>query len=74
MSVSFLISQAKGVQKVIDENSAEIEVLDQKIGDGDHIFNIQRGVTKSFIFRQSSLEYLCNEENGIAKLQFHFFI
>ena len=44
MSVSFLISQAKGVQKVIDENSAEIEVLDQKIGDGDHIFNIQRGL------------------------------
>ena len=44
MSVSFLISQAKSVQKVIDENSAEIEVLDQKIGDGDHIFNIQRGL------------------------------
>ena len=44
MSVSFLISQVKGVQKVIDENSAEIEVLDQKIGDGDHIFNIQRGL------------------------------
>ena len=44
MSVSFLISQAKGVQKVIDENSAEIEVLDQEIGDGDHIFNIQRGL------------------------------
>ena len=31
MSVSFLISQAKSVQKVIDENSAEIEVLDQKL-------------------------------------------
>jgi hypothetical protein len=30
MSVSFLISQAKSVQKVIDENSAEIELLDQK--------------------------------------------
>ena len=44
MSVSFLISQAKSIQKVIDENSAEIEVLDQKIGDGDHIFNIQRGL------------------------------
>ena len=44
MSVNFLISQAKSVQKVIDENSAEIEVLDQKIGDGDHIFNIQRGL------------------------------
>ena len=44
MSVSFLISQAKNIQKVIDENAKEIEALDQNIGDGDHIFNIQRGL------------------------------
>ena len=44
MSVSFLISQAKNIQKVIDENAAEIEALDQNIGDGDHIFNVQRGL------------------------------
>ena len=44
MSVSFLISQAKNIQKVIDENAKEIETLDQNIGDGDHIFNIQRGL------------------------------
>ena len=44
MSVNFLISQAKNIQIVIDENASEIEVLDQKIGDGDHIFNIQRGL------------------------------
>ena len=44
MSVNFLISQAKNIQKVIDENASEIESLDQKIGDGDHIFNIQRGI------------------------------
>ena len=40
MSVNFLISQAKNIQIVIDENAAEIEALDQNIGDGDHIFNV----------------------------------
>ena len=44
MSVNFLISQAKIIQKVIDENASEIEKLDQNIGDGDHIFNVQRGL------------------------------
>ena len=44
MSVNFLISQAKNIQKIIDENASEIEALDQNIGDGDHIFNIQRGL------------------------------
>ena len=44
MSASFLISQAKNIQIVIDENAAEIEALDQNIGDGDHIFNVQRGL------------------------------
>ena len=44
MSVNFLISQAKNIQIVIDENAKEIEALDQNIGDGDHIFNIQRGL------------------------------
>ena len=44
MSVNFLISQAKNIQIVIDENAVEIEALDQNIGDGDHIFNVQRGL------------------------------
>ena len=44
MSVNFLISQAKNIQIVIDENAPEIEALDQNIGDGDHIFNVQRGL------------------------------
>lgn len=44
MSVNFLISQAKSIQKVIDANASEIEKLDQNIGDGDHIFNVQRGL------------------------------
>ena len=44
MSVNFLTSQAKIIQKVIDANASEIEKLDQNIGDGDHIFNVQRGL------------------------------
>jgi len=44
MSVEFLISQAKLIQEVIDINAIEIEKLDQEIGDGDHIFNVQRGI------------------------------
>ena len=44
MSVNFLIETAKKIQIVINDNSSEIEKLDQEIGDGDHIFNIQRGI------------------------------
>ena len=44
MSVNFLIQKAKEIQVVIDANAAEIEKLDQEIGDGDHIFNVQRGI------------------------------
>ena len=31
----------------IDAHKEEIEKLDQEIGDGDHIFNIQRGINES---------------------------
>ena len=31
----------------IDNHKEEIEKLDQEIGDGDHIFNIQRGIKES---------------------------
>ena len=44
MSIKFLISQAKLIQEVIDAHASEIEKLDQEIGDGDHIFNVQRGI------------------------------
>ena len=44
MSVDFLIKRAKEIQVVIDNNAPEIEKLDQEIGDGDHIFNVQRGI------------------------------
>ena len=44
MSIDFLIQRAKEIQVVIDNNAPEIEKLDQEIGDGDHIFNVQRGI------------------------------
>ena len=44
MSVDFLMKRAKDIQLTIDNNASEIEKLDQEIGDGDHIFNIQRGI------------------------------
>ena len=44
MSANFLIQKAKEIQIVIDANASEIEKLDQEIGDGDHIFNVQRGI------------------------------
>ncbi|MDC3063126.1 dihydroxyacetone kinase subunit DhaL [Alphaproteobacteria bacterium] len=44
MSVDFLIKKAKDIQLTIDSNASEIEKLDQEIGDGDHIFNVQRGI------------------------------
>ena len=44
MSVDFLIKRAKDIQLIIDSNASEIEKLDQEIGDGDHIFNVQGGI------------------------------
>tara|TARA_B100001057_G_scaffold170270_1_gene171044 strand:- start:213 stop:842 length:630 start_codon:yes stop_codon:yes gene_type:complete len=44
MSIDFLIQRAREIQVVIDDNASEIEKLDQEIGDGDHIFNVQRGI------------------------------
>ena len=44
MGTDFLIKNAKEIHVVIDNNASEIEKLDQEIGDGDHIFNVQRGI------------------------------
>ena len=35
------------IKVLIDQHKDEIEKLDQEIGDGDHIFNIQRGIKES---------------------------
>ena len=57
MSINFLIQRAKEIQVVIDDNALEIEKLDQEIGDGDHIFNVQRGI-KLVIELESSIKDL----------------
>ena len=44
LGTDFLIKNAKEIQAVINNNAPEIEKLDQEIGDGDHIFNVQRGI------------------------------
>ncbi len=44
LGTDFLIKNAKEIKVVIDNNAPEIEKLDQEIGDGDHIFNVQRGI------------------------------
>ena len=35
------------IKNSIDQHKDEIEKLDQEIGDGDHIFNIQRGINEA---------------------------
>ena len=35
------------IKLIIEYHKQEIEKLDQEIGDGDHIFNIQRGIKES---------------------------
>ena len=35
----------EAVKKVIDDNSDEVTALDQAIGDGDHVVNLQRGLS-----------------------------
>ena len=34
----------EAIQAVIEENAQEVTALDQVIGDGDHVFNLQRGL------------------------------
>ncbi len=45
----------------IDQHRNEIEKLDQAIGDGDHIFNIQRGIKESLDLKDELIEQAPNE-------------
>ena len=40
----------------IDNHKEEIEKLDQEIGDGDHIFNIQRGINESLNLKDELID------------------
>ena len=51
----------KNIKKSIDNNKNEIEKLDQEIGDGDHIFNIQRGINESLNLQDELSSYTPND-------------
>lgn len=46
------------ITEIIEQNAEEVTLLDQTLGDGDHVTNLQRG-----------LQALANEENEIAQLE-----
>jgi len=48
------------IKLIIELNKEEIEKLDQEIGDGDHIFNIQRGINEALDLKKE----LLNQETG----------
>ena len=52
MDSDMIFNSLANIKIAIDNNKDEIEKLDQKIGDGDHIFNIQRGITEALEMRE----------------------
>lgn len=52
MDSDMIFNSLANIRIAIDNNKDEIEKLDQKIGDGDHIFNIQRGITEALEMRE----------------------
>ena len=51
----------QNIKKTIDNNKDEIEKLDQEIGDGDHIFNIQRGIKESLNLQDELSSHTAND-------------
>ena len=47
MNHKLIFNSLVEIENIIKKNKDEIEKLDQQIGDGDHIFNIQRGIKES---------------------------
>ena len=47
MDTNKIFNALNQIKLSIDQHKDEIEKLDQEIGDGDHIFNIQRGLEES---------------------------
>jgi len=52
MNHSNIFDSLEKIKKTIDDHKDEIEKLDQNIGDGDHIFNIQRGIKESLDLKE----------------------
>ncbi len=57
LSPLLLPEMLEAIEQVINNNAEEVTALDQEIGDGDHVFNLQRG-----------LEALINQQKELAEL------
>ncbi len=44
LTPSLLPEMIEAIKQIIEENSEEVTALDQEIGDGDHVYNLQRGI------------------------------
>ena len=44
LSPKLLPSLIQAITNTIEKNAEEVTALDQAIGDGDHVFNLQRGL------------------------------
>ena len=44
LNPAILPSLIEAIDEVIEKNADEVTALDQAIGDGDHVFNLQRGI------------------------------
>ncbi len=44
LTPSLLPEMIDAIEQIINENSEEVTALDQEIGDGDHVYNLQRGI------------------------------
>ena len=44
LTPSLLPEMIETIDQIIEKNADEVTALDQEIGDGDHVFNLQRGI------------------------------
>jgi len=68
MNYNLIFKCLEEIKKNIDLNKEEIEKLDQEIGDGDHIFNIQRGIKEAMQMRNELVSE--NPKNIFKKIGF----
>tara|TARA_B100001057_G_C22711139_1_gene895834 strand:- start:481 stop:1104 length:624 start_codon:yes stop_codon:yes gene_type:complete len=68
MNYNIIFKCLEEIKKNIDLHKDEIEKLDQEIGDGDHIFNIQRGIKEAMQMKNELVSE--NPKNIFKKIGF----
>ena len=68
MNYNIIFKCLEEIKKNIDLHKEEIEKLDQEIGDGDHIFNIQRGIKEAMQMKNELVSE--NPKNIFKKIGF----